>query len=130
MGTPDFPDVFRTEFENIQGTSIDYAVMERAEEVVVIEAPFSWDDVGTWQSLARLRGTDADGNTLVGNCLAIDTTGSIVRSEGDHLIATVGMQDCIVVHTADATLLINKHDEASVRKIVRLLEERGLTEYL
>ncbi len=130
MGTPEFLNVFRTEFENIQGTSIDYAVMERAEEVVVVEAPFSWDDVGTWQSLARLRGTDADGNTLVGKCLAIDTKNSIVRSEGDHLIATVGMQDCIVVHTDSATLLINKHDEESVRKIVRLLEERGFADYL
>jgi mannose-1-phosphate guanylyltransferase len=130
MGTPAFSDTFRAEFEKIKGTSIDFAVMERAEEVVVIEAPFQWDDVGSWQSLERLRGTDEDGNTLVGMCLTVDTHGSIIRSEGDHLIATIGMKDCIVVHTPTATLVANKHDEESVRKIVKLLGEQGLQDYL
>lgn len=130
MGTPNFLEVFQTEFEKIKGTSIDYAVMERAEEVAVIEAPFQWDDVGSWQSLQRLRGTDDHGNTLVGKCIAIDSHGSIIRSEGEHLIAAVGMEDCIIVHTPTATLVANKHDEESVRKIVDLLGEQGLNDYL
>ena len=65
FGTSDFPDVFQTEFAAIVGKSVDYAVMERASEVVVIEAPFEWDDVGSWQALARLRGVDSLGNTIV-----------------------------------------------------------------
>lgn len=130
MGGPNFYDVFQTEFEKIQGTSIDYAVMERAEEVAVIEAPFNWDDVGSWTSLERLRGTDDAGNTTVGRCLHVETKNSIIRSEGDHLIAAVGVEDLIVVHTPNATLVANRNDEESVRKIVKLLEENGMQEYM
>ena len=130
IGTPAFPDTFQTEFSAIEGRSIDYAVMEKAEEVVVIEAPFTWDDVGSWQALSRLRGTDEDGNTLVGKTMAIRTEGTIVRSDDDHLIATLGMKDCIVVRTPDATLVANKHDEEAVREIVALLKEKGWDQYL
>ncbi len=130
IGQPNFSDVFQIEFEKISGTSIDYAVMERAEEVAVIEAPFNWDDVGSWTSLERLRGTDDAGNTTVGRCLNVETKNSIIRSEGDHLVATVGVEDLIVVHTPNATLVANRHDEESVRKIVKLLEENGMKEYM
>lgn len=130
IGTKDFERVFAAEFKQIAGTSIDYAVMERAKEVAVIEAPFAWDDVGSWTSLERLRGKDSEGNTLVGQCLAIETTGSIIRSTGDHLIATVGVDDLIIVHTENATLVASRHDEESVRKVVKLLEEQGKQDYL
>ena len=59
-------EVFAREFAAIHGMSIDYAVMEHAREVLVIEAPFAWDDVGSWQAIARLQGADADGNTISG----------------------------------------------------------------
>jgi mannose-1-phosphate guanylyltransferase len=124
-GTERFNDVFASEFAAIEGTSIDYAVMEKAPDVAVIEAPFAWDDVGSWQALQRLLGTDADGNTIVGNCLAIDTRGSIIRTDQGHLIATIGLEDCIVVHTHDATLVASKQHEESIRQIVKMLESRG-----
>ncbi len=128
--TPQFRDVFETEFAAIAGKSIDYAVMERASDVAVIEAPFSWDDVGSWQSLARLRGTDDDGNTVDGRSVVVHTQGTIIRGSQDHLIATVGLKDCIIVHTPNATLVANKHDEESIREIVKLLEDKGWTDYL
>jgi mannose-1-phosphate guanylyltransferase len=128
--TPHFAATLRHEFEALPGKSIDYAVMERAAEVVVIEAPFAWDDVGSWQAIARLCGEDAAGNTVVGRHLGIDTTGCIVRSAGQHLIVTLGLHDCIVVHTPDATLVANKHDEESIRAVVKLLQERGWQQYL
>lgn len=127
---PDAAEVFHREFAAIRGISIDYAVMEQATDVAVIEAPFSWDDVGTWQAAARLAGADADGNTISGKHLGVDTCGSIIRTAGEHLIATVGIKDLIVVHTPEATLVANRHDEESIRKIVKLLEERGWKEYL
>lgn len=130
IGTANFDETFRSEFEQIKGISIDYAVMERAEEVAVVEAPFNWDDVGSWTSLERLRGTDDDGNTTVGKSVVIDTKNSILRSEGDHLIATVGVEDLIIVHTENATLVANRHDEESVRKVVKALEEQGLSDYM
>ena len=129
-GAADYEEVFEREFTAIEGISIDYAVMEKATDVAVVEAPFEWDDVGSWQSLARLAGTDADGNTIVGRHLSLGTHGSIVRSDSDHLLVTLGLKDCIVVHTPDATLVANKHDEESIRQVVKLLEERGWGEYL
>jgi mannose-1-phosphate guanylyltransferase len=127
---PNAAEVFAREFAAIKGISIDYAVMEHARDVAVIEAPFTWDDVGTWQAVARLAGADAEGNTVKGRHIGIDTHGSIIRTSGDHLVVTVGVNDLIVVHTPDATLVANRHDEESIRRVVKLLEERGWSEYL
>jgi mannose-1-phosphate guanylyltransferase len=121
---------FQREFAAILPISIDYAVMEHATDVVMIEAPFEWDDLGGWQSLARLSGSDPDGNTIVGKHLGLATTGTIVRTDREHLIVTLGLKDTIVVHTPNATLVANKHDEEQIRQVVKLLEERGWTEYL
>jgi mannose-1-phosphate guanylyltransferase len=128
--SPGAQAVFAREYEAIRGISVDYAVMEHAAHVLVIEAPFEWDDVGSWRSLARLRDADAQGNTVVGRHLGLDTRGCIVRGPEDHLIVTLGLKDCIVVHTPDATLVAHKQDEEAIRKIVELLEERGWREYL
>jgi len=125
-----YQEVLDKEFAAIEGISIDYAVMEHATEVLVVEAPFNWDDVGSWQSLARLRGTDEHGNTIVAKHLGFNTSGTIVRSADDHLIVTLGLKDSIVVHTPDATLVANKHDEESIRQLVEMLKERGWNEYL
>jgi mannose-1-phosphate guanylyltransferase len=127
---PGFADVFEREFAAIQGVSIDYAVMEHATDVAVIEAPFGWDDVGSWQAMARLRAADEHGNTIVGKHIGVRTAGTIVHGPAEHLIVTVGLKDCLVVHTPDATLVANKHDEEAIREVVRILGERGWAEYL
>jgi mannose-1-phosphate guanylyltransferase len=122
--------VFAHEFAAIHGISIDYAVMEHAREVLVIEAPFSWDDVGSWQAIARLQGADAEDNTISGRHMGLETRGTIVRSSDGHLIVTLGVSDLIVVHTPEATLVANKHDEESIRRLVKMIAERGWEEYL
>jgi len=129
-GSDQYDEVLEREFAAIDGKSIDYAVMERADDVVVIEAPYEWDDVGGWRSLARLRGKDDSGNTMVGRTLALDTSDSIIRTTGDHLVVTLGMQDAIVVHTPDATLVADKESEAQIRQVVKMLGEKGWEEYL
>jgi mannose-1-phosphate guanylyltransferase len=129
-GTAEAAEVFDREFAAIKPISIDYAVMEQATDIAVIEAPFEWDDLGGWQALARLAGSDENGNTLIGRNVAVGTTGSIVRTSDEHLVVLLGLEDTIVVHTPNATLVANKHDEEQIRKIVKLLEERGWTEYL
>ena len=129
-GTEKQAKTLTTEFTAIDGISVDYAVMEHATDVAVIEAPYNWDDLGGWQSLARLQGTDDDGNTIVGKHLGFNTTGTIVRSNDEHLIVTLGLKDCIVVHTDNATLVANKNDEESIRKVVKELERREWGEYL
>jgi mannose-1-phosphate guanylyltransferase len=130
MGTSDFERVFAREFEAIEGRSIDYAVMEKAQQVVVVEAPFAWDDLGSWQSLARLRGTSDEGNTIIGKHIGIGTQGTIVRGDDDHLIVTIGLEDCIVVRTEDATLVASKHCEEQVRDVVKQLQQKNWTQYL
>jgi mannose-1-phosphate guanylyltransferase len=128
--TPEFESVFQQEFARIQGRSIDYAVMEQAAAVTVIEAPFTWDDVGSWQAIARLHAADSDGNVLTGRHLSLQTRTSIVRTTEDHLVVTIGLEDCIVVHTPDATLVVRRDQEEKVREVVKQLEQRGWSEYL
>ena len=127
---PERDVVFAREFSAIKGISIDYAVLEKATDVAVIEAPFSWDDLGGWSAVARQRGTDEAGNTVVGRHLNIDSTGTIVHSDGHHLVVTMGLEDMLVVHTPDATLVAARAHEEAVRKVVTELEKRGWVEYL
>ena len=75
-------------------------------------------------------GADRYDNTIIGRHLGLNTTGTIVRTDDDHLVVTVGLKDCLVVHTPEATLVANKHDEEAIREIVKQLESRGWTEYL
>ena len=128
--SPDRRRVFAEEFAAIKGISIDYAVLEHATDVAVVEAPFAWDDLGGWSAVARQRGSDADGNTLAGKHLAITTSDSIVQSAHDHLVVTIGLENILVVHTPDATLVADRSREESVRKVVAELESRGWHEYL
>jgi mannose-1-phosphate guanylyltransferase len=122
--------VFEREFTAIKPISVDYAVMEDAKDVSVIEAPFEWDDLGGWQSLSRLEGTDENGNTIIGRHLGLSTAGTIVRTDDDHLVVTLGLKDCIVVHTPNATLVASKHDEEQIRQVVKELEKRGWDKHL
>jgi mannose-1-phosphate guanylyltransferase len=119
-----------TEFPRMPSISIDYAVLEKSQDVCVIPVPFTWDDVGSWQSLARLLASDHDGNTLDGTHCGLNTSGCIVRSSADHLVATFGVRDLIIVYTPDATLVADKHDEAALRQLLAELERRGFDRYL
>lgn len=130
IGTPDFERALQQEFAAIEGQSIDYAVMEHYPNVIVIEAPYQWDDLGSWRALARLHGTDKESNTRLGRTVTVRTSNSIIRSTGNHLIATIGVDNLIVVHTPDATLVARQDDEEAVRDIVKRIEERGWHEYL
>ena len=128
--SPERDRVFAEEFAAIKGISVDYAVLEQATDVVVIEAPFSWDDLGGWSAAARQRGTDDAGNSSAGRHLAIETSGSIVHTDDRHLVVTLGVKDILVVHTPDATLVADRAHEEGVRKVVAELEKRGWTDYL
>ncbi|MEI7781749.1 MAG: mannose-1-phosphate guanylyltransferase [Planctomycetota bacterium] len=128
--TADRDAVFAREFAAIKGISIDYAVLEHATDVAVIEAPFEWDDLGGWSAVARQRGVDSDGNTIVGRHLGIDSVRTIVHAADDHLVVTMGLEDMLVVHTPDATLVADRAHEEAVRRVVTELEKRGWHEFL
>ncbi len=125
------------EFPKMPSISIDYGVLEplaarNASEntIFVVPATFQWDDVGSWQAFPAVLGADDHGNTISGPSCQIDTSGCVIRSTPDHLVATIGVTDLVVVHTADATLIAPKGDEAAIRKLVALLKERGYERFL
>ena len=104
--------------------------MEHARNVKVVEATYAWDDVGSWRSLENLRNRDAAGNVLEGKLLVLDSSNCTVIGNQDHLIATVGVDNLIIVHTPDATLVCKKDQAQDVKKIVDMLKERGMTQFL
>ncbi|TWT80023.1 Mannose-1-phosphate guanylyltransferase [Planctomycetes bacterium CA13] len=130
IGEADYAETLEREFAAIKGKSIDYAVMETYKNVVVIEADFPWDDVGSWQALSRLHEPDALGNAVVGTHVNIDSKDCIVHASEGHTIVTIDLDDMIVVQTADATLVAPKDAEERVREVVKALQDRGLNELL
>lgn len=122
--------VFATEFAAIKGISIDYAVLEHARDVAVIEAPFGWDDLGGWSAVARQRGTDDRGNTFVGRYLDIGSEGTLVHTDGTHVVVALGLRNTLVVHTPGATLVADRSREEEVKKVVAELEARSWNDCL
>lgn len=108
-------------YPKLKKISIDYAIMEKAENVVTIEASFDWDDVGEWPAVARHFDADAAGNVSRGETVLEGCSGNIVVSEGDHLVAAVGVDDLIIIHTKEATLVCRKDQAQEIKKVVTRL---------
>lgn len=130
IGTPEYEDQLANLFPNCSSISIDYAILERTSNLAVVEALFSWDDVGSWQSLQRLRGKDDSGTTVVGTHLGIDTHDCIIYGQPNHLIATLGVDHLIIVNLDDATYVADKRDENAIKQLIELIRERGLEQFL
>ncbi|MDR2115998.1 MAG: mannose-1-phosphate guanyltransferase [Planctomycetaceae bacterium] len=134
IGTDQEQIVTERIFPMMKKISIDFAVMERAETIIMLEACFSWDDVGTWCSLDRLYAEqhDQDGNLAVGSkILTINSSNCIVRcNDPNHLFALLGIENVIIVQTPDATLIARKDCEESVREIIEKLKKQNRNEYL
>jgi len=113
----------------LQDISIDYGIMERAENVVVIPGDFGWNDVGCWDSLGSVFPPDENGNITKGDFVEIETRDSIIYSNS-RLIAAVGLENMIVVETSDAILVCPKKKAQDVKKVVEELRKRGREELL
>jgi len=118
-------------YEGIAGESIDFGVMEKADNVMVIPAEFGWSDVGSWSALPEVMDRDTAGNVTINarEGLALDAWDCLVYG-GGKLTALVGVRDLIVVETPDALLVCHRDRAQDVKKVVEELEKRGLTEYL
>lgn len=106
-------------------TTIDYGIMERAERVACVPADFGWQDIGAWPALREARGQDAEGNTIVGEHLGIDTRNSLVFSSTDRLVATIGLEDMAVIDTGDVLLVCPLSRAQEVKALVEALKARG-----
>jgi mannose-1-phosphate guanylyltransferase len=127
---PDRHEVFRREYEALEKISIDYAVMEHAKEVLVVQAPYRWDDVGSWPSLERMHPQDADGNTVLATHAGLNTKGCVIVGDAGRLIATAGVENLLIIQDGDAVLVADRRDEAGVKQLVESLKKRGLERYL
>lgn len=125
----DFTRVDSAAFEACPDESIDYAVMEKTQDAVVIPMDAGWSDVGSWSSLWEVNDKDANGNTLRGDVIAKDTHNSYVYSQ-DRLVATVGVDDMVVVETKDAVLVAHKDKVQQVKQVVEQLKADGRCEHL
>jgi len=125
LGTPDEAGVLARLFHGLERISIDKAVMEHASNVRVLEVPFLWNDVGDWRALASLLEHDAAGNAIQGHVLARDTTNSIIISDDGGLVATLGVDDLVVVHSGKATLVARKDQLDKLKALVEGLGEAG-----
>ncbi len=128
--TPKRDEVFRHEYENLEKISIDFAVMEKAPEVMVIQAPYQWDDVGSWLALERRNPQDADGNTILATHCGINTTHSVIVGDTGKLITTIGVSNLLIIQDGDAILVADRREEATVKDIVAKLKKGGLERYL
>lgn len=116
-------------WRGLENETIDYAIMEKAERVAVIPLNAGWNDVGSWAALFDLMKRDGDNNVVHGNHIGVNTQSSMIYGT-KRLVATIGLENMIVIDTDDA-LLICPHDRAQdVKKIVEELKKRKATEYL
>jgi mannose-1-phosphate guanylyltransferase len=131
-GTPEWPELFRTAYRTAEKKSIDFAVMQDAAKegkVLVLSAPYTWDDVGSWLALERGNPQDADGNTVQAIHCGIQTNNCVIVGDRNHLIGTYGVSNLLVVQDGNAILVTERRYEDKVKEIVEKLKATGRGEY-
>ena len=117
-------------FRRAPKTSIDYAVMEKAQDVAVVRANVRWDDVGSFPALTAVGQTDANGNTSVlhggARSVACESDGNIIYAEGKRAVALFGVKDLVVVAVGDAVMVCPKDRASDLKKLVSRVEQDGL----
>tara|TARA_B100001248_G_scaffold262589_1_gene259739 strand:- start:37525 stop:38586 length:1062 start_codon:yes stop_codon:yes gene_type:complete len=115
--------VLKEEYPKIKKISIDYAIMEHAQNVVTLEASFDWDDIGEWPAVMRHNKKDNSGNVTRGEVVVESCKDSLVINEDDHLIALLGVEDLVVVKTPDATLICPKDRAQDIKTLVKTISD-------
>src|SRR5690606_11488945 len=126
----DFIRVDGEAFAASPSDSIDYAVMEKTDRAAVVPVSCGWSDIGSWSSLWSVAERDEAGNKTEGDVIAVDTHGSLIRAAERRLVATVGVEDLVIIDTADATLVARKDRVQEVKTVVDRLKSEGRTEHL
>lgn len=129
FGTPDENAILEKEYYMFESQSIDYGIMEKASDIYTLPGTFGWDDVGSWLAIQRIQKTNEYGNVVNGNVITIDSKNSIIEGN-QKLIATVGIEELIIVDTDDATLICKKDSAKDIKKVLENLKICNRTEYL
>lgn len=130
IDTPEFPRAIERAYSEMRPISIDYGVMERATNRLVLPADFGWNDLGSWDEVARLFPKDADDNATDGTVFLRDARNCHIASSNGRVVAAIGVEDLIIIDTDDAVLICRKGRSQEVKEIVDVLRKKGLSEYL
>jgi len=124
----DFIRIDKVAFEKCPDESIDYAVMEKTDDAVVVPLDAGWSDIGSWSALWDVSHKNAEGNAAIGDCIIHETTNSLIQGS-ERLIATLGVDNLVIVDTKDALLVASKDKVQEVKKIVEQLKAEGRGEF-
>ena len=130
LGTEREAETLAREYPQMEKVPIDKAVMEHAGNVKVLEVVYDWNDVGDWRALTALVPPDAQSNTIQGNVLAVDTTNSIIISDDGSLIATLGLDDVVIIQSGGATLVARRDQLDKLKSLVEGLDKAGYASLL
>ena len=122
LGTQKELEILESLFPQLPEISIDYGVMEKAEKVVTVKADIDWDDLGNWEVLERLQDVDANGNTVLGPHVGVETQGCVI-SVDEGLVATLGVRDLVIVKQGSVVLVMPKEKAAELKKLVHRLNQ-------
>ncbi len=117
-------------FSSMESESVDYGIMEKADNIFIIPGDFGWDDVGSWPALKRINDTDTAGNFISGNVASLDNSGCIIDSSSGKLVAAFGLNDIIIVDTDDVLLVTDKNHSANIKELVASIKEQNKEKYL
>ena len=129
IGTGQFAEGLERVYHRLPNISIDHAVMERSSRATVVPVDMGWSDVGSWGSLDEVAPHDKAGNVLAGNILDLDSRNSVLFADR-RVVATIGLENMVVVDTSDATLVCPKDRAQDVKAIVKILKQQGAPEHL
>ncbi len=129
IGTPEEAGELARVYKSFPSISIDYAILEKSEKVLVIPADIGWSDIGSWSALHELMSFDGQTNVVVGRHVELDTHNCLIHG-GSRLIATVGLDNMVVVDTEDVLLIVPKGRSQDVKMLLDKLEAQDKTEYL
>ena len=122
IGTKKEESILGKIYQNAPATSIDYAVLEKMKNIAVVKANFIWDDVGNWQALERHFTKDKQGNVIIGKIFSQDTKNTIIVNDKD-IIATMGINNLVVVKTGDALLIISKDKTSDLKELIKQIRQ-------
>ena len=118
-------------FAKVESISIDYGIMEKADNVYCIKGDFAWDDVGSWNALKRINGEDENQNTILNDkTVLVNSTNVTIKGTNKKLITGVGLKDIVIVETDDVILVANKNELSDIKKLTAKIKEKQLDEYL
>ncbi|KUG02833.1 mannose-1-phosphate guanylyltransferase (gdp) [hydrocarbon metagenome] len=129
IGTEREAEVIREVYEKLPRISIDYGIMEKCQQVLVIPAAFGWDDIGSWTALGRYRESDHRGNILQGRGVFLDTHDCMVYAP-QRIVATLGVEGLIIVDNQDSLLVCSKDRAQEIKKVVEALKEAGYSDII